>query len=56
MNDDVTVSGTYTVGNGTNGTYVVALDTDTGNTETYSLTMDTIVVASDNKLTVGAVP
>ncbi|MFR1478146.1 MAG: InlB B-repeat-containing protein [Hydrogeniiclostridium mannosilyticum] len=52
VNDDVTVSGTYTVGNDANGTYVIALDTDTGNTETYSLTMDTIVVASDSKLTV----
>ena len=49
---DVTVRGTYTVGNDANGTYVIALDTDTGNTETYSLTMDTIVVASDSKLTV----
>lgn len=31
VNDDVTVSGTYTVGNDANGTYVIALDTDTGN-------------------------
>lgn len=52
VNDDVTVNGTYTVGNDANGTYVIDLDTNTGNTETYSLTMDTIVVASGSKLTV----